>query len=74
MPTNLVENVGMGAVATGPGWVEWAGLQQQLAGENMWLFQAVLEQLVSTQTQANVWEAVTQSLEVEEPLPNQPHP
>lgn len=43
----------MGAPAGGPGWAKWVGLQQQLAGEKSRIFQAVLEQLTSTQQQAN---------------------
>lgn len=61
----MVENAGTGAAAQRPGWVEWAGLQQQLAGENACTFQAVMEQRLMTQTQASVklWEAVAQTME-----------
>lgn len=63
--TNMVENVGMGGTQPQPGWADWAGLHQRMAGETTCLFKAILEQLVSNQNTANLklWDAVTRSLE-----------
>lgn len=61
----MVENVGRGAAAPGPSWADWARLHQQLAGENARTLQAIMEQLVVLQSQANVklWEVVAHSME-----------